>query len=103
MELFRLNVKKVPNVTIYTSIIYHNLQYYHITLLTYHSLQYYHVTLFDLIFLSFSCVRELLSKDHSAANDEDENSNTPLHLAALSGHSKVANILLNNGADVSAR
>ncbi|XP_059143881.1 transient receptor potential cation channel subfamily A member 1 homolog isoform X2 [Physella acuta] len=48
-------------------------------------------------------VRELIKHDKTIVNDEDENSNTALHVAARYGHHKVAQILLNFGADVSAR
>jgi len=36
-------------------------------------------------------------------NDEDEDSNTALHLAALAGHNKVVYTLLEAGADIEAR
>ncbi|XP_035826279.1 transient receptor potential cation channel subfamily A member 1 homolog [Aplysia californica] len=48
-------------------------------------------------------VRELIKRDKTIVNDEDENSNTALHLAAQYGHNKVAKVLLDLGADVSAR
>ncbi|KAK7502989.1 hypothetical protein BaRGS_00005615 [Batillaria attramentaria] len=48
-------------------------------------------------------VREIIRHDKSVLNDEDENSNTALHLAAQYGHNKVAAVLLELGADVSAR
>ena len=49
-------------------------------------------------------VREaLVRKDPSVINDEDEASNTPLHLAATKGHLKCCKALLENGADVDAR
>lgn len=36
-------------------------------------------------------------------NDEDDASNSPLHLAALEGHVRVVEILLECGAAVDAR
>ena len=36
-------------------------------------------------------------------NDEDEDSNTPLHLACLAGHAKVVRTLIEAGADIEAR
>ena len=48
-------------------------------------------------------MRELVTADKNSVNDEDENSNTALHLAALAGHAKVAEVLLEFGADVAAR
>ena len=44
-----------------------------------------------------------MTQDKNAVNDEDENSNTALHLAALAGHAKVAEVLIEFGADVAAR
>ena len=34
---------------------------------------------------------------------EDENTNTPLHLAAMFGHPDIADLLLNCGADVDVK
>ena len=51
----------------------------------------------------FSIVKILLTKDINIVNDEDDSSNTPLHLAALEGHVKVVEILLECGAAVDAR
>ena len=41
--------------------------------------------------------------DDSAVNDEDEDSNTALHLACMNKRSKVAEVLLKNNADVQNR
>ena len=48
-------------------------------------------------------MRILLTKDTNIVNDEDDSSNTPLHLAALEGPVKVVEILLECGAAVDAR
>ena len=55
------------------------------------------------IYSDFSIVRELVKQDKNSVNDEDENSNTALHLAALAGHAKAADVLIEMGADVAAR
>ena len=39
----------------------------------------------------------------SIINDEDDASNTPLHVAALNGNDKVAKELLDRGAAIDAR
>ena len=52
----------------------------------------------------FRIVEILLAQKHyTIVNDEDDSSNTPLHLAAIEGHVKVVQILLNSGAAVDAR
>ena len=48
-------------------------------------------------------VNVYLQRDKTIVNDYDENSNAPLHLAALEGHTKVAAVLLEAGADIAAR
>ena len=48
-------------------------------------------------------LRELVRRDRMVINDEDEDSNTALHLAALSGHNKVTAALIEAGADIEAR
>lgn len=55
-------------------------------------------------FLNCRIVEIFLSQESlNVVNDEDDCSNTPLHLAALEGHVKVVAILLNSGAAVDAR
>ena len=54
-------------------------------------------------FALFRTVNELVKKDPSIVNDEDEASNTALHLAATEGHVKCCKTLLENGAEVDAR
>ena len=51
----------------------------------------------------FRTVIELVKRDPSIVNDEDEASNTPLHLAAIEGHVKCCKALLERGAEVDAR
>ena len=55
-----------------------------------------------IVFTCFSVVRELVRQNRMVVNDEDEDSNTALHLAALAGHNKVAQALIDNGADIEA-
>ena len=50
-----------------------------------------------------SVVRELVKRNKMVINDEDEDSNTALHLAALAGHNKVVLALIEAGADIEAR
>ena len=45
----------------------------------------------------------LLKRDPTIINDEDDASNTPLHLAALYGHYRVVKELLESGAAIDAR
>ena len=59
--------------------------------------------LFILCCYTCSVVRELVRRDKMVINDEDEDSNTALHLAALAGHNKVALALIEAGADIEAR
>ena len=50
-----------------------------------------------------SVVRELVRRNKMVINDEDEDSNTALHLASLAGHNKVVQALIDAGADIEAR
>ena len=47
----------------------------------------------------FSVVEAFLKHDDTVLNDEDENSNTALHMAAENGHYDVVKILCTYGAD----
>ena len=48
-------------------------------------------------------VLEFVKRDESTINDEDENSNTPLHQAAMAGHAKTVRALIDAGADIESR
>lgn len=48
-------------------------------------------------------VRELVRRHKLLIPDENEESNTPLHLACLEGHADVVKVLLEHGAEVEAR
>ena len=56
-----------------------------------------------IILIFYRTVCALLNRDPSIINDEDDASNTPLHLAALHGHSSVVKELLDRGAAIDAR
>ena len=61
------------------------------------------LSLFSPSFLA-RVVKELLNKDVETAIDVDEDGNTPLHLACISGSYKVAKVIIENkAADVEAR
>jgi ankyrin repeat protein len=48
-------------------------------------------------------VRELLASAPGAARVADDEGATPLHYATLCGHREIADLLLENGADINAR
>ncbi len=48
-------------------------------------------------------MRELLRHNEGTAFDEDEDSNSPLHLACTYGHVGMAKVLVEANADVEAR
>lgn len=48
-------------------------------------------------------VRDLIRYKRVMINGEDEDGNTPLHLAALEGHENVIKALLEVGANIEAR
>ena len=45
----------------------------------------------------------MVHKYPPSLTNEDENGNTPLHLASHHGRTEVVDFLINNGADVDAR
>lgn len=65
----------------------------------------YHLVLPNSHFLptTIRVVRDLVHRYKFLISDENEESNTPLHLACLEGHSEVVSVLLEAGADVEAR
>ena len=42
----------------------------------------------------------LLEKDNCSVSAEDNDGMTPLHIACKSGHTKIAGLLLDRGADI---
>ncbi|KAG0727472.1 Transient receptor potential cation channel subfamily A member 1 [Chionoecetes opilio] len=56
-----------------------------------------------LVVLGYRVVRELVKHCHSLIRDENENDDTPLHLACLEGQTEVVRVLLQAGAEVEAR
>jgi Ankyrin repeats (3 copies) len=48
-------------------------------------------------------VRELLASDPDVVSGKDDQGATALHYATLNGHLEIANLLLEQGADVNAR
>ena len=55
-----------------------------------------------MVFNFDSVVRLLVKQDKSVVKSEDEDSNTPLHIAAIDGHDMVGKVLIEFGADVCA-
>ena len=55
--------------------------------------------------LSVLCrvVQELIRHKRNMIVDEDDDSNTPLHIACIHGHTEVADVLLKSGSDPNAR
>ena len=54
----------------------------------------------DPFYLVFRNVQVLLGKDNCSGSAEDSDGMTPLHIACQSGHTKIAGLLLDRGADV---
>ena len=50
--------------------------------------------------LVFRNVQLLLGKDNCNFSSEDNDGMTPLHIACQSGHTKIADLLLDRGADI---
>ena len=50
-----------------------------------------------------SCILILEATKYKALNEEDEDSNTALHLASMKGHLGIVELLINHGADKMAR
>lgn len=48
-------------------------------------------------------MKALLNFHRDCVLDEDEDGNFPLHMAALSGHSKAVKVLLESHADLDAK
>ena len=53
--------------------------------------------------LCIRVARFLVHKYPPALTDEDENGNTPLHLAALNGRTEMVDFLIQEGAEVEAK
>lgn len=51
----------------------------------------------------YSVVREIVNKEKNTVSDGDEDSNTALHLAAMGGHIKLVEKLLDLGAEPEVR
>lgn len=51
----------------------------------------------------YSVVKEIVSKRPETVLDEDEDGNTPLHLACIHGFPNVAKALITAKADIEAR
>ena len=54
-------------------------------------------------FVHSACVLILEATKYKALNEEDEDSNTALHLASEKGHLSIVKLLIDNGADKMAR
>ena len=54
-------------------------------------------------FLVFRNVQALIGKDNCNVSSEDKDGMTPLHIACQSGHTKIAGLLLDRGAEVDHR
>ena len=48
----------------------------------------------------FRNVQALLGKDNCNVSSEDKGGMTPLHVACQNGHTKIAKLLLDRGADI---
>ncbi len=55
------------------------------------------------IIIHFSIIRALLNHQKDCILDEDEDGNTPLHLASINGYHKSVKVLLDAQADFDAK
>ncbi len=58
---------------------------------------------FDMELTSCSVVREIIAKRPQTVFDEDEDGNTPLHLACINGYQGVGKVLIGANVDIEAR